>query len=90
MTKNIFNVDVEENQGYRYTTNASLSSILANRRLTDITLESLQVKDKNVLDIGCGDGAYTFEIDSRGRPKLIIAGDVADQAIKIARNNVMD
>src|SRR5205809_102151 len=34
-----FDRDVELNEGYRYTTNAPLSSRLANDRLTDATLE---------------------------------------------------
>jgi ubiquinone/menaquinone biosynthesis C-methylase UbiE len=89
MPKNVFNLDVAENQGYRYTTNASLSSFLANRRLTDLTLETVSVNDKSVLDIGCGDGAYTLEIASRGKPELMIAGDVADEAIKKARRNAV-
>lgn len=84
---NPFNDDALENQGYLYSTNASLSSQLANQRLTDITLQSVQIKGKNVLDIGCGDGVYTIAIDIYGKPKSTIAGDVADKAVKIARNN---
>ena len=85
--ENPFNDDALENRGYLYSTNAPLSSRLANQRLTDITLESVQIKGKNVLDVGCGDGVYTLEIDAHGKPKSIIAGDVADRAIKVARNN---
>jgi len=84
MTKNIFNEDAVENQGYYYTTNISLSSKFAGRRMTDVTLESLEIKAKNVLDIGCGDGTHTLELDLFGEPKGIIAGDVADKAIKVA------
>lgn len=84
MTKNIFNEDAVQNQGYYYTTNISLSSKLAGRRMTDVTLESLNIKSKNVLDIGCGDGTHTLELDLYGSPQRIIAGDVADQAIKVA------
>ena len=86
MMKNIFNDDAVENQGYYYTTNISLSSKFAGRRMTDITLESLVIKSKNVLDIGCGDGTHTIELDVFGEPNQIIAGDVADKAIKIAHN----
>ena len=84
--KNIFNDDVVENQGYYYTTNISLSSKLAGRRMTDITLEALAVKSKNILDIGCGDGTHTIELDLFGGPNQIVAGDVADEAVKIAHN----
>jgi SAM-dependent methyltransferase len=85
--KNIFNDDVVENQGYYYTTNISLSSKFAGRRMTDVTLESLEIKSKNILDIGCGDGVHTIELDLFGEPKRIIAGDIADKAIHVARNN---
>jgi len=86
MAKNIFNDDAVENQGYYYTTNISLSSKLAGRRMTDVTLESLAVKAKSILDIGCGDGTHTLELDLFGEPQQIIAGDVADKAIKVAYN----
>src|SRR5215510_1635331 len=86
MTKNVFNDDAVKNQGYYYTTNISLSSKFAGRRMTDVTLESLTIRDKHVLDIGCGDGTHTLELDLFGEPKWIIAGDVADQAIKVAYN----
>jgi SAM-dependent methyltransferase len=83
---NPFNNDILENHGYRYSTNAPLSSQIANQRLTDIILQSVQIKGKNVLDIGCGDGVYTIAIDTYGKPKSTIAGDVADNAVKIARD----
>ena len=86
MTKNIFNEDAVQNQGYYYTTNVSLSSKFAGRRMTDVTLESLTIRSKTVLDVGCGDGTHTLELDLFGAPKWILAGDVADQAIKVAYN----
>jgi ubiquinone/menaquinone biosynthesis C-methylase UbiE len=86
MTKNIFNDDAVENQGYYYTTNISLSSKFAGRRMTDVTLEALSVKSKRILDIGCGDGTHTIELDLFGEPNCMVAGDVADKAVKIARD----
>ena len=44
----------------------------------------LPEKISSVLDIGCGDGTHTLELDLFGEPKGIIAGDVADKAIKVA------
>jgi ubiquinone/menaquinone biosynthesis C-methylase UbiE len=82
--ENPFNLDAQSNQGYLYSTNASLSSKLANQRLTDITLESIQFVNKNVIDIGCGDGTYTIEIYDRGNPSLIIANDIAEKAVHLA------
>ena len=54
-----FSKDAVNNAGYIYTTNAKLSSYLANQRLTDIALEMVNFKTKKVLDFGCGDGTYT-------------------------------
>jgi SAM-dependent methyltransferase len=84
---NPFNQDAANNQGYLYSTNASLSSQLANQRLTDLTLEALSLHGKTVLDIGCGDGVYSRAIQQLGQPKTIIAGDVAEQAIHVAQHN---
>ena len=84
--KTIFNDDVVENQGYYYTTNTSLSSKFAGRRMTDVTLESLEIKAKNILDIGCGDGTHTIELDLYGQPKQIVAGDIANKAVQVARD----
>ena len=88
--QNPFNMDAESNQGYLYSTNASLSSNLANRRLTDITLEALPLTGKSVIDIGCGDGTYTIEVYDRGKVSSMVAGDVADKAIRIARDRSTD
>jgi SAM-dependent methyltransferase len=84
---NPFNHDAAQNNGYLYSTNASLSSQLANQRLTDITLQALPVTGKTILDIGCGDGVYTRAIDHYGKPKFTIAGDVAEQAVRIGYKN---
>lgn len=82
---NAFNRDVKENQGYRYTTNPSLSSVLANRRLTDAALAITEFRGKKVLDIGCGDGTYTLELLERGQAASVHGIDLAEEAVKIAR-----
>lgn len=87
MSSNPFNHDAAQNSGYLYSTNASLSSQLANQRLTDLTLEALALRGKTVLDIGCGDGVYTRAIEQLGQPKTIIAGDVAEEAVHVAQRN---
>lgn len=84
---NPFNQDAAHNHGYLYSTNASLSSHLANQRLTDLTLEALQLRGKRVLDIGCGDGVYSRAIQQLGQPRTLIAGDVAEQAVRLAQQN---
>jgi ubiquinone/menaquinone biosynthesis C-methylase UbiE len=82
-----FNRDVAENAGYRYTTNASLSSLLANRRLTDLALSSARFRGQKILDIGCGDGSYTFDLYDEGRPAAMHAIDPAEKAIQTAKLN---
>lgn len=84
---NPFNNDAAQNSGYIYSTNASLSSQLANQRLTDLTLEALSLHGKRILDIGCGDGVYSRAIQQRGQPRTLIAGDVAEQAVRLAQRN---
>jgi 2-polyprenyl-3-methyl-5-hydroxy-6-metoxy-1,4-benzoquinol methylase len=80
-----FNDDVAENEGYRYTTNASLSSEMANERLTAETLARLDLAGRRVLDVGCGDGVYTEQLLLRGRPAVIVGTDLAADAIELAQ-----
>ena len=83
----VFNADVESNQGYRYTTNSAFSSIVSNRRLTRATLDNIPAGVKTVIDVGCGDGTYTAEL-ARARPDLVFSGaDPASKAISLARKN---
>jgi len=80
----VFNADVGENAGYRYTTNASYSSIVANERMSRAVLAGIGHDVRSVLDLGCGDGAYTAEILA-ARPSLRIVGiDAAAAAIDLA------
>lgn len=79
-----FNRDVAGNGGYLYTTRASASSILANRRLTDVALEVVRMGGQRVVDIGCGDGAYTVELFDRGKAAFISGFDPAEKAVSAA------
>ena len=80
-----FNRDIEANAGYLYTTNARLSSRLANRRLTDAALAIINMSGKRVIDVGCGDGTYTMELFDLGHPKIMYGVDPASEAIKVAK-----
>lgn len=80
-----FDEDVVNHGGYLYTHNPSLSSLLANQLLTEATLDFLVLKGRRVIDVGCGDGVYTHELNSRGKPKLIIGTDFAGRAIDQAK-----
>lgn len=80
-----FNKDIERNSGYIYTTNARLSSYLANQRMTLSTLSATDFRGKRVIDIGCGDGVFTVQLYDRGKPAEIVAVDPAEQAISVAK-----
>ena len=80
-----FAADAATNQGYLYTTNARLSSRLANRRLTDAVLAVADFRGRRVLDMGCGDGTYTHELAEVGEVASIHGIDPAEEAVKVAR-----
>ena len=81
----VFNNVAVSNQGYKYTSNAAYSSIVANERMTRATLENLDGGVKSLIDIGCGDGTYTAEI-KKAFPKMKIAGtDPAEKALMLAK-----
>jgi SAM-dependent methyltransferase len=82
-----FDFDAKDNQGYRYTTNAPLSSIVANQRLTNITVSWIKKQRgiKSVMDLGCGDGAYTAQL-AKACPRVKFSGtDPARDAIRVAK-----
>ena len=79
-----FNADVMANDGYKYTTNAKYSSVVANRRQTDATVEAIPAGTATVVDVGCGDGTYTHDLHAR-LPSLRFTGfDPASEAIAMA------
>ncbi len=86
----VFNRDAARRGGYVYTTNARLSSTLANRRLTEAGLAVADFRGKSVLDIGCGDGTYTLELFDRAQPARIHGIDPAEEAVEIARQKAGD
>jgi ubiquinone/menaquinone biosynthesis C-methylase UbiE len=79
-----FDRDVELNEGYRYTTNAPLSSRLANDRLTDATLELVALEGQTLIDVGCGDGTYTADLARRGSPTHVVGIDPSPRAVEVA------
>jgi ubiquinone/menaquinone biosynthesis C-methylase UbiE len=80
----VFNGNVTENSGYLYSTNAPLSSILANKRITDAMLALIDDTVQTIVDIGTGDGTYANEILQQ-KPHVKITGfDPASEAIKLA------
>jgi ubiquinone/menaquinone biosynthesis C-methylase UbiE len=83
-TVDVFDADVARNRGYIYTTNASLSSRLANERITVASLAHVDLRGKRVIDIGCGDGTYSAEWAGRGAPARAVAVDPSAEAIRVA------
>ena len=87
---NQFNQDVLANEGYLYTTNAKFSSMVANLRLTEATLDKLHSGIKMVIDVGAGDGTYTAEI-KKAKPEISFWGlDPAAGAIETAQRKYPD
>lgn len=80
-----FDADAAACGGYRYTTDASLSSRLAYRRQTEASLAVADFRDRRVLDIGCGDGAATLELLDVAAPASMEGIDPAPAAIEAAR-----
>jgi SAM-dependent methyltransferase len=80
-----FNADAKANDGYRYTTNAPYSSIVANRRMTDATVAAIPPGADTVIDIGCGDGTYTRDLQERLPGMKITGFDPAAEALASAR-----
>ncbi len=81
-----FNQDVAENAGYVYTTNQQLSSLLSNARISEAVWAMESMKNKTVLDVGCGDGTYTQEF-LQFQPKEVTGLDPAEEAIAQANKN---
>lgn len=83
-----FDQDVTSHGSYLYTLKASKSSRLANKRLTEITKTVIkQMKGKKVIDVGCGDGAYTAELFQWGKPEKMVGVDASKEAIKLANKS---
>lgn len=80
-----FAADAAANDGYVYTTNAPLSSQLANRRLTEAALAVHSFAGARVLDIGCGDGTYTHELAELADVRTVHGIDPAAEAVRLAK-----
>lgn len=79
---NKFDDDVRKTGSYAYTTD-KVSAQFANARISQSIQQSYDFVGKSVLDLGCGDGAYTLEFPSFG-VKEIVGIDPANAAIDSA------
>ncbi len=82
MSEQAFSKDVSKHGGYAYTTE-KLSARMSNARISKSILRMTSFTNKTVLDIGCGDGAYSLELLQAGA-KFVIAIDPVEKAIQAA------
>lgn len=85
-----FSADIAANAGYLYTTNATLSSRLANRRLTEASLAVGDFAGRRVIDIGCGDGTFTLDLFDATGATGMSGLDPAESAVRVAHGKVGD
>lgn len=78
-----FDEDVREQGGYAYTGDR-LSARLANARISRSIADSFDFRGASVLDLGCGDGAYTVEFAALG-VRHVLGLDPAAVAIDAAQ-----
>lgn len=86
-----FDKDIENNGRYQYTNLDQYSAYIATKKqseelirlVTNMTLGNIKI-----LDVGCGDGTFTFEILKKINPKKIVGFDCAQAAIKVAEKTI--
>ena len=74
--------DVNEFGGYAYTAQA-LSGRMSNARISKSILAMDVFTGKKIIDIGCGDGTYSYEL-AQQKPALVVAIDPVENAVKAA------
>jgi SAM-dependent methyltransferase len=53
--------------------------------MTTAMLAGVNIREKRVIDIGCGDGTFTIELFDRGQPKTMSGIDPSAKAVKTAQ-----
>ena len=84
-TKNnisIFSRDVTKDGSYAYTTDR-LSSLMANKRISEAFQAIYPLSGKRLLDLGCGDGTYSLELIRNGAV-FVFGIDPAESAVASA------
>jgi SAM-dependent methyltransferase len=79
-----FDSDVDAHDGYVYTTSDRLSSRLARARWASTITGLTTLKDRTLLDLGCGDGYFTRLFYDTESPASIVAVDPSANAIDAA------
>lgn len=86
-----FNADIKNDGRYKYTDFDRYSVYIATKRQTEEIVKLLKTHtslSSSILDVGCGDGTFTFEIYNKISPKKIVGFDKAQSAIKVAQKSV--
>jgi len=91
--KNIeqFNKDVNNLGGYAYTDQNIYSAVTASKKQSEEILEVIKSQFKKplrIIDVGSGDGTYTFELFEKLNPKVIVGFDFAKEGVKIANERI--
>lgn len=82
---NVFNQDVKEGQTYKYTAEG-ISKEFSNSRTTKEIKDLTDWNGKTVLDMGCGDGTFTYTLLENGAAS-VLGLDPASVAIETAKLN---
>ncbi len=80
----VFDQDAAEG-GYLYARQDRPSSVLANSRMTRAIFAATDFRGQRVVDIGCGDGAYTAPLKTQAGASYVLGIDPAQAAIELAR-----
>jgi len=83
-----FEEDVRAGGGYEYTGDR-FSASLANACISEAIAAAYDFRGKTVLDVGCGDGAYTLQFPSLGAGRTY-GVDPASAAIEAARKRAVE
>lgn len=88
----VYNQDIKKLGRYEYTGEDRYSAITAGRKQSEEILRSIKSlrlkKPYKILDVGSGDGTYTFELYEKLNPKLIVGFDFSKGGVEIARKRV--
>src|SRR3990167_4309878 len=89
---NVYNQDIKKLGRYEYTGDDRYSTVTAGRKQSEEILKSIRSlklkKPYKILDVGSGDGTYTFELYEKLNPKLIVGFDYAEEGIRIAKKKI--
>ena len=89
---NVYNQDIKKLGRYEYTGDDRYSTVTARKKQSQQILKSIRSlklkKPYKILDVGSGDGTYTFELYEKLNPKLIVGFDFSKGGIEIAKKRI--